>query len=117
MPRTPWYRSCFTEHPSFATRDAAAFSGTKRTHDKVKVWCRKCLDKHVEDVMDVELSNFLFHQSDVLHERDEILRECTSFRDRIVLHDILMPCCRLGHRKRGLDAMPNRSLSRPSARL
>ena len=49
-----WYRQYFTQHPGYAAADPKAISGSGRTHDKVKVWCKKCLEKRVSEIRDAK---------------------------------------------------------------
>ena len=46
--RRKWYRQHFYDHPGYNVRDPTAMAGTGKTHDKVKVWCKRCFAYHLE---------------------------------------------------------------------
>lgn len=42
MRRRAKHREHFFDHPKYAEGHPDAFAGAGRTHDKVKVWCKRC---------------------------------------------------------------------------
>ena len=48
--RRRWYRDFFIDHPGFETRDPNAFAGRGVRPDKVKVFCRNCLEQQIIDI-------------------------------------------------------------------
>ncbi|KAH8978970.1 hypothetical protein EDB86DRAFT_2984329, partial [Lactarius hatsudake] len=47
-----WARDFFKDHPKLAQKALEAYSGTRATHDKAKVYCKLCLAKHVNDILE-----------------------------------------------------------------
>ena len=55
--RRGWHRQHFVDHPGYQAGDPDAVSGTGDTRDKVKIWCIRCLERQVEQVMASERFN------------------------------------------------------------
>lgn len=54
-----WTRDFFKDHPKLAQRAHEAYSGTRGTHDKPKVFCQACLSHRIgellaQDARDIE---------------------------------------------------------------
>jgi hypothetical protein len=54
-----WVRDFFKDHPKLLQKASEAFSGTRGTHDKPKVFCKRCLEDRValilrQDAIEVE---------------------------------------------------------------
>jgi len=46
-----WVQDFFKDHPKLLQKAAEAYSGTRGTHNKAKVFCKWCLDDHVNKVL------------------------------------------------------------------
>jgi hypothetical protein len=46
-----WVRDFFKDHPKLPQKAAEAYSGTKGTHDKAKVFCNRCLEYRVNEIL------------------------------------------------------------------
>lgn len=79
-----WYKDHFVVHPAVASRNATAFTGTGVTRDKVKVWCRKCLGKLVDEVMAEEVVAWRRTGEDKRRGEHDIMQERMSFNWKLL---------------------------------
>jgi hypothetical protein len=47
-----WVRDFFKDHPKLAQKAPEAYSGTRGTHDKAKVFCKLCLANRVNTILE-----------------------------------------------------------------
>ena len=111
------HREHFIDHPGYEVGDPAAFAGGKNTRDKLKLWCRLCLDRRVQDAMADDALDVIHGRRCAARDHDTILRDCESHADcrqydssYISSMGPRSPCS-------GLDREPYRELSGPSTRL
>jgi hypothetical protein len=51
-PNRSWIRDFFKDHPKLAQKLPEAYSGTRGTHDKPKVFCKLCLAYRINAILD-----------------------------------------------------------------
>lgn len=70
------YRIHFVDHPGYAAKDPQAFAGDGHIRDKLKIWCRLCLDQRVQETS--------------AHEQEEVQRGVRPFARNVT--DIMAEC-------------------------
>ncbi len=50
-PNRSWVRDFFKDHPKLAQKAVEAYSGTRGTHDKAKVFCKLCLAHRINAIL------------------------------------------------------------------
>jgi len=71
-----WVRGFFKDHPKLAQKSAEAFSGTRGTHDKAKVFCKLCLAHRVNAHLDQDAKEVEAGTRQVARTSDMIELEC-----------------------------------------
>lgn len=71
-----WVRDFFKDHPKLSQKASEAYSGTKGTHDKPKVFCKRCLQDRVTEILRQDASEVENGRRQVSRTRDMVELEC-----------------------------------------
>lgn len=74
------YREHFIDHPGYEAGDPAAFAGDKNTRDKLKLWCRLCLNQRVQDALASDMAEVMDRRHRLVRDQATILQDCKSGR-------------------------------------
>ena len=72
------YRDLFVDHPGYAAGDPRAFAGTGQTRDKLKIWCKLCLERCIQSAMEGDRQELREGKRLLARSIDQILAERES---------------------------------------
>jgi hypothetical protein len=75
-PNRSWVRDFFKDHPKLSQKSLEAYSGTRGTHDKPKVFCKLCLSFRINTILDQEAKEVEAGTWQVARTSDMIEMEC-----------------------------------------
>ena len=71
-----WVRDFFKDHPKLPQKAPEAYSGTRGTHDKAKVFCKRCLDDRVNEILTQDAREVENGSRQVSRTREMVELEC-----------------------------------------
>lgn len=78
LPLSPWWRCLFADHPGHDTGAPEAFAGTGKARGKVKVYCRRCIDAEVDEIVFAEHTQLIIGLVENVRDRAVVYNEGTS---------------------------------------
>lgn len=74
-----WIRDQFVDHPKYAEKAEEAYSGTKSTRDKWRLFCRCCLEHNVNTIRVSEETEVKNGTRQEARTREMVVLDCTPF--------------------------------------
>ena len=71
-----WYRAHFYDHPELFTNPSVAHVGTTTRDWKPKLWCRRCYDRRLTEIVAREESDVREGRRDSVRSAEAIKTEC-----------------------------------------
>lgn len=71
-----WVREFFKDHPKLSQKAAEAYSGTKGTRDKPKVFCKRCLEERVSIILRQDAREVENGSRQVVRTREMVELDC-----------------------------------------
>ncbi|EKM50611.1 uncharacterized protein PHACADRAFT_213511, partial [Phanerochaete carnosa HHB-10118-sp] len=76
-----WHREYFADHVRYESGDPCAMVRAGQRNARVKVWCKRCLEARVEDVVRVETQQYERGELAAVRERDLVVAELWNATD------------------------------------
>ena len=71
-----WIRDFFKDHPKLSQKAVEAYSGTRGTHDKLKVFCKHCLEDCTIAILSQDAREVENGSRQIAHTQEMVELEC-----------------------------------------